>query len=263
MITSADNPKAKQARALLSRRVRAEAGQCLAEGVRLIEDALRAGIKPALVLFVASAADAPRAKQLLDRLRDAGTPHAEVSPTVFGAISDTVSSQGIIAVLPATSGPPPHQPSFLLLLDQLRDPGNLGAVLRSAEAAGVELALLTVGCADPWSPKALRAGMGAQFRLPLATSVTSEEIASRLDQCPLWLADTSAPLEYDLVDWVKPCTIGIGGETTGFSPSTAALARGSVRVPMRGATDSLNASMAATVLMFEVARQRRRNRDTS
>src|SRR5512135_1192593 len=114
MITSADNPKVKQARALLERRGRRQFGQCLAEGVRLIEDAMRAGIQPALILFAAAPALAPRPEALLARAESAGIPTWEVSRELFETISDTVTSQGLIAIVPILAPAPPARRSLAL-----------------------------------------------------------------------------------------------------------------------------------------------------
>lgn len=258
MISSPDNPKVRAARALLKRKGREQAGQCLAEGVQLIADAMRAGIIPALIFFLASARQNPRVAALLEQASRAGVPAWELSPTAFGTLSDTTTSQGVIAVLPISALQPPTNPSLILILDQVRDPGNVGTILRSAEAAGVDLALLMVGCADAWSPKVLRAGMGAHFRLPLRTGVTGDEIARWLGSRPLWLADPHGELVYDEIDWCVPCAVALGGETAGFSSQVEALGRGRVAIPMAGGAESLNVAMAATVLLFEAARQRRK-----
>ena len=257
MITSANNRKVKQARALLNRRGRKQQGRCLAEGVRLIEDVMRAGVAPALIFFMASARPTSRAEALLDAARTSGVPLWELTPNIFGTLSDTVTSQGVIAVVPTASPPPPPDPSLILVLDQIRDPGNLGTMLRSAGAAGVDLVQLTPGCVDPWCPKALRAGMGVHYRLALQTEIGWTEIAQRLFGRPLWLADAHGTTIYDQVDWTQRCALAVGGETIGFSPEAIALSRGQVSIPMHGGTESLNAAMAATVLLFEAARQRR------
>jgi TrmH family RNA methyltransferase len=258
MITSTDNPKVKQARLLLERRGRTEAGRCLAEGVRLIEDAMRVGVFPTLVFFVAPALEQPRAAALLKAARDTGSAPLELSPAVFDTLSDTVTSQGIIAVLPIPQPVLPLDPTLILVLDQMRDPGNLGAILRSAAAAGVDALLLTKGCTDPWSPKVLRAGMGAHFRLALAADLSWQDIARVVGARPIWLADAQADVAYDQIDWTQPCALVIGGEASGLSDQAQQSGTERIAIPMSGHTESLNAAMAATVLLFEAVRQRRR-----
>jgi RNA methyltransferase, TrmH family len=257
MITSADNPKVRQARALLSRRGREREAQCLVEGIRLIEDAMRAGMRPAFVFFGSEARQTPRAQTLLPVVEAAGVPLWELSQAAFDTLSDTVTSQGVLAVVPIPALSMVSEPTLILVLDQLRDPGNLGTILRSAEAAGVELVLLAQGCTDPWSPKVLRAGMGAHFRLPIRTRLSWTVIQGMIAGCSLWVANASGSVAYDEVDWTQPSALVVGGETTGISAEAAAAGRGQVTIPMRGGTDSLNAAMATTVVLFEAARQRR------
>jgi TrmH family RNA methyltransferase len=257
MITSASNPKVKLARALSERRGREQQGSCLVEGVRLIEDAMRAGSTPALIFFSAAARMNARTGELLDAGQAAHIPLWEVSAEVFATLSDTETSQGVIAVVPIPELPLPANPPLILILDQVRDPGNLGTILRSAAAAGAGCVLLAAGCADPWSPKALRAGMGAHFRLPLRPGINWAAIAAQVAHRPLWLADARGEVLYDQVDWARPCALVIGGETTGISTEARALGGISVAIPMAGEIESLNAAMAATVLLFEAAQQRR------
>ena len=244
----------------MSRRGREQYSQCLVEGVRLIEDAMRAGEKPALIFCVPAAHDSPRAAALLASAPAHGVPIYELSPAIFATLSDTVNSQGVVAVMPLPDLSPVSGADLALVLDQIRDPGNLGTILRSAEAAGVGQVLLTKGCADPWGPKVLRAGMGAHFRLPLETDLEWPAIAALLTGCPLWAADAHGELAYDRVDWTGPAALVVGGETEGISAEAGASARGKIYIPMHGGAESLNAAMAATVVLFEAARQRRHSR---
>jgi RNA methyltransferase, TrmH family len=153
MITSPDNQNVKQARALLEPKGRREQGRSLVEGIRLIEEAMRAGTVPALLFFVEQARAHARSASLLVEAERQGAALLELSPKVFGTLTDTVTSQGLIAVVSIPRVPAPQVTSFILLLDQLRDPGNLGTILRSAEAAGVEQVVLGPGCVDPGTPK--------------------------------------------------------------------------------------------------------------
>jgi TrmH family RNA methyltransferase len=258
MITSVDNPKVKQARSLLERRGREQQGRCLAEGVRLVEDAMRAGIHPALVFYVAEIGQNPRGQAILTAAEAADPAGVvEVTPAVLATLSDTVTSQGLIAVLPIPGWDTRPVGDLALVLDQVRDPGNLGVILRSAEAAGVTGVLLAHGCTDPWSPKVVRAGMGAHFRLPVWMGLDWPQIAARLGTRPVWAADAAGAVDYDRVDWTGPSALIVGGETEGLSDQAAALCTGRIAIPMLGHPDSLNAAMAATILLFEAARQRR------
>jgi TrmH family RNA methyltransferase len=261
MITSTNNPRVKLARSLLERRGREKQRLCLAEGVRLIQDALRAGVHPALVFFVSSAQRSPGGQDLLAALEAAKAPLWELTPEAFETISDTMTSQGVIAVFPIPEPEAHSDPTLILVLDRVRDPGNLGTILRSAAAAGVELVMLTHECADPWSPKTLRAGMGAQFRLTMETRSRWPEIAGRAAGRQTWAADAHGNVAYDQVDWSRPSVLIIGGETEGLSAEAIGMAAGRLAIPMSKRVESLNAAMAATVVLFEAARQRRRKRD--
>ena len=257
MITSPDNPKVKQARALLEPKGRREQGRCLVEGVRLIEEAIRAGHSPALIFFTGQARQNTRAAAVLRRAEMAGAPIEELSPQVFDTLSDTVASQGVIAVLRIPRVTLPPAAGLLLVLDQIRDPGNLGTILRGAEAAGVSQVILTSGCVDPWNPKVIRSGMGAHFRLPLIAAESWAAVAGLVGGWSVWLADARGATPYDQVDWTGPCALVIGGEAAGLSAEARQLGTGRVMIPMAGPVESLNAAMAATILVFEAARQRR------
>jgi TrmH family RNA methyltransferase len=135
----------------------------------------------------------------------------------------------------------------------VRDPGNLGTILRSAEAAGVGQVILAPGTVDLYNPKAVRGAMGAHFRLPVA-GLDWPAIAGRLAGRAVWLADAAGETPYDQVDWAVPSALIVGGEAAGAGDQAAALATGRVSIPMAGGAESLNAAMAATVILFEAAR---------
>ena len=165
MITSHSNPKVKLVRALTRRKERYAARQFVVEGVRLIEEAINAGIVPAFALYTAQTDS--RANALLERLRTLTPDTLEVSDQVMKEIASTETPQGIVAVLPFVELPLPTPPQFVLILDAVRDPGNVGAILRSARAAGVDAIFFAHGTADPYNDKVIRAAMGAHFHLPI------------------------------------------------------------------------------------------------
>jgi TrmH family RNA methyltransferase len=255
-ITSVANDKVRYARSLQRRRQRGREGRFLVEGVRLLEEALRAGCIPALLFYSPERAEAERASGVLALAMAAGVPSYEVSEAVLNALADTVTPQPIVAVVSVPKLAAPAKASLVLVLDRLRDPGNLGTILRTAVAAGVDEVLLAPGTVEPYNPKAVRAGMGAHFRLPMAM-LEWPEIAERLAGLPLWIADAQGEVAYDQVDWRTPAALLIGGEPEGASESAGDLAAGRLRIPMWGETESLNAAAAAAVILFEAARQRR------
>ncbi len=261
-ITSLANPKVRWARSLLQGRARRREGHFLIEGVRLVEEALRVGSVPTLAFFSPALEATPRGRALLQALL--ASPEARervfpVSEAVLGSLSDTVTPQGIVAAVPLPQ-PPSGPPGLLLILDQLRDPGNLGTVLRTALAAGVEEVWLAPGTVDPYNPKVVRAAMGAHFRLPLRVHVRWDEVATRAPGRPIWLATAQGGTPYDQVDWRTPSVLIVGGEAEGASPEAEALATGRVHIPMEQGVESLNAAVAAAILLFEARRQRSRGR---
>lgn len=256
MISSPDNPKLRYLRRLLaSKAFRAREDRVVLEGLRLVEAALAAGALPTLALVCEELLAGERGRRLGERLRAAGVPLLETTPALFRATADTETPQGILAAFTVPRPAPPPRPDLVLVLDGWRDPGNLGTALRAAAAAGADLALLTSGTVDPWHPRALRAGMGAQFHLPLDVAAP-EQLAERLRGLALWVADAGGALAHTAVDWTRPAAILVGGEAAGPSAAALGLPHRTVRIAMPGAMESLNAASAAAVLLFEALRQR-------
>lgn len=257
MITSVANEKVKYVRSLYRRRVRYRERHFVIEGVRLVDEALRAGIVPALVFYSEEVDALPGGQELLAKIQKRGSPAFAVSEKVMKALADTVSPQGILAVVPFAELAPPLSPSLGLVVDGLRDPGNLGAILRSANAAGVEQVILARETVDPYNPKVVRGAMGAHFRLPIV-ALSWPEIAETLAGVQVLLADARAKRAYYEVDWTRPSALIIGGEAYGASQEAMELATATIAIPMHGGAESLNAAVAASIILFEAARQRRR-----
>ncbi len=254
MITSLSNSKVKLVRSLTRRRARYAAQQFSVEGVRIIEEAIGAGIVPALVLYAARAEQDPRARALLERSRAATPEVFAVGDQVMRAIASTEAPQGIVAVLPFVELALPAQPQCVLILDAVRDPGNVGTLLRAARAAGVDAVWCAPGTADPYNDKVVRAAMGAHFAVPFRVA-SWEMIADTLRDIPrVYLADARGEIVYTRADWTHPLALVVGGEAEGASAEAKRIATARVRIPMRGGAESLNAAMAATVLLFQAAR---------
>jgi RNA methyltransferase, TrmH family len=259
MITPSHNPRIQQVRALLGRaKDRQEAGEFVVEGVRLAEEAWQSGRSARLVLF--SQKLSQRGREVVVGLAAGGAEVEEVAEQVLAALSDTENSQGILAILPREPGIQlPAALDFVVIADTIRDPGNLGTLLRTAAAAGAQAALLSPGCADPFSPKVLRAAMGAHFHLPILEMEWTEIRASlKHPSAPLqvFLADIQANLAYWQVDLRCPLAIMVSNEAQGASPEGRALADQMLLIPMPGKSESLNAAVAAGIVLFEVVRQR-------
>lgn len=256
MITSNQNNKLKLVRALQGRaKERREAGAFFAEGVRLIEDALAAGWPFRFVLYGSQISE--RGKNLVERLEGLKVDVEQVEDALLASISDTETTQGILAVLdlPNIQLSNIVSPNFLLIPDQIRDPGNLGTLLRSAAAAGAQAALIPPETVDAFSPKVVRAGMGAHFRLPVY-NLGWDEIRSRVAGCAVFMADAAGSTRCWDADFRQPLTLIVGGEADGASQSARDLAKTLVNIPMPGKIESLNAAVAGAILMFEVVRQR-------
>ncbi len=259
MLTSSHNPRVRAVRDLLDRRqAREDSRRFVVEGVRLVEAALDAGARPVATFYAADLAATSRGAALLTRLRAAGEA-VEVSDHVLRALSDTQTPQGVVVVVPFldwSARAPGGAAPLILVVDGVRDPGNLGSLLRSAAAAGVDRVLLAPGGVDLYNPKVVRAGMGAHFLLPI-TSLDWDAVAGAMMGLTARAATADAPLAYDRVDWTAPSALLIGGEAEGVSVAGLRLARETVAIPMRAGVESLNAAMAGTVILFEAARQRR------
>lgn len=257
MITSLHNERVKQVRALVRRRVREREARFVVEGTRLVEEMVGAGVRPALVFYTAEWLASAPAQPLRAALEQAEAGAWLVSEPVLEACAETQSPQGILAVAPFCHRPP--REGLILILDRLRDPGNLGTILRSAQAAGVGQVILAPETVDLYNPKAVRGAMGAHFRLPIAR-LEWEAIRDRLSGRAVWLADAHGRMAYDAVDWTAPAALIVGGEAEGAGQEARSLAGEGVSIPMAPESESLNAAMAATIILFEAARQRRAGR---
>jgi TrmH family RNA methyltransferase len=237
LITSLSNERVKLARALQSQaKTRRKEQKIALEGVRLIRDAVeRGGYIPEFILY---------------------DPDAVDTPEIIRHVTETEQPQGIIAVLPMPASKLPTSPQRVLILDAIRDPGNEGTILRTAAAAGVDAVLLSPGCVDMYNNKVLRGGMGAHFRLTIAARSWAE-IDDYCRDLTIYLADMDGDRAYDAVDWTQPHALIIGGEAHGASADAESLAAERVFIPMAAEAESLNAAIAAGVLLFEAARQKR------
>jgi RNA methyltransferase, TrmH family len=255
MISSTHNPKLKLIRALQGRaKERREAGVFVVEGIRLVEDAVISNWRFRFALFDETLNE--RGMEQVEGLRSRGVDVEEVSASLMKSISETETPQGILAVLELAQLPIPNHPDFILIPDQIRDPGNLGTLLRTAAAAGVQAVLLPPETTDAFAPKVVRSGMGAHFRLPIH-SMTWEEIGRFCDSASqrIYLADMDGQSCWE-TDLRQPVALVIGGEAGGASESARKLAHQKISIPMNGNVESLNAGVAGSVLMFEVIRQR-------
>ena len=261
-ITSTANPQVKHIRSLVrSRKDRHDERMFVVEGIRLVAEALQHTQPTAILYDPAQLATTARGRALLDQLEQQPTA-APTTAAILAQLSDVETPQGVIAAV--------QQPQLVVLdltlalvLDGVQDPGNVGTLLRSAEAAGVDVVVCLRGTADVWSPKVVRAGMGVHFRLPLV--VDSDWPAARILLAPIqrfFAAVQDAPTPYDRADWRMPVALVVGNEGNGVSEQTLEFAQ-PITIPMLGTVESLNAAVAGSVILFEAARQRRLEEHTS
>jgi len=256
VIRSLTNSTIKYVRSLQRRRTRWQERAFVVEGPRGVADAFAAGANPTLlVVREGTTFDLPENP---DRSRRAPRRLVVAGP-LFDVLADTVSPQGVLAVFPFPDVPAtPASAPLHLVLDRLRDPGNVGTLLRTAAGAGVTAVHLSPESVDPFNPKTVRAAMGAHFRLPIRP-LADEDIDNLRETCPLRVvADAAGSLPYDALDWTQPAVLILGSEAHGASNTTRHFATQTVGIPLASGVESLNAAVAGAVILFEAARQRRR-----
>lgn len=227
------------------RRFRMREAMFVAEGERWLRDVASHGLQPA-VTFVTTDALA-----VVDGLID--NPLL-VSEAVMRSMSDVETPSGVLMVMAQPEWRPPQDGSLMLIADAIQTPGNLGTILRGAAAAGCSSVLLAPGCVDPFNPKVVRSGMGAHLRLPLFR-MGWDEIVETVKEMNVVVASAETDTVYTAVDWTLPTALIVGNEANGPCEQARALGSG-IRIPMAGDTESLNAAMAASIILFEAARQR-------
>lgn len=276
-ITSLANPRIAHVRDLHTTRGRKKSGLLLMEGPHLFTALFASELLPQEVYYQPELLQrTPGGRELLVRLLHAPASWSqvalfEVGERVAEALSDVQTSQGILCVLPASLLEPERllarrservRPP-LLILDDLADPGNMGTILRAALAADVEAVLLTPHCVDCYSPKVVRAAAGAHLALPVWTNLSWSSIEERIARhCGtsgerVFVADAGSPQPYYAADLARPFALIIGNETHGPSPQARALAHRAISIPLANNVESLNAAMAAGILLFEAVRQLR------
>ena len=234
------------------------------EGTRLAEEALRSSLKISDVFFTEDFANSGRGQTFLQLLESSNL--AQMPDKIFDSLSDTKNSQGVILICekPATDKSfieaklsKNQKYQMIVLLHQTNNPTNLGAILRTCEAANVAGVILTKGSADAFSPKALRGAMGASFRLPIWTDADFFEVLNWAEEKNLIsiCADVNAEKSYLDIDWRKAHLLIFGSEAHGLSQKERAKVADNLIIPMENAVESLNLAVSAGVILFEAKRQ--------
>lgn len=260
-ITSRDNSLLRHARAVRDGKA---LESIFIEGLRLSEEAVRSHLKIEAAIYSDQIARKDRAATLISELEKTTDKIASVSERLLESISYTKTPQGVVVL---AARPQISEKDFtkrqtgtplIAVLHGVNNPVNLGAILRTAEAAGATGALTTAGTTDPFSPKALRGAMGSAFRLPIWTGV---EYDRAIDWCrsrsiQTICADAGAQRSFTEVDWRRPTALIFGAESKGLSDAEIDAADEAVRIPMKGSTESLNVAVAAGILLYEAEKQR-------
>ncbi len=252
-ITSVHNPQIQRMRELQKAKARREAGLFLADSVKMVREAIDLSLCDTLIIDKGRAQDYA---ELMQRAEETGCEVLLVTGAIMGAISEQKTPQGIACTVRIPAQPKALSGRLIVAMDGVQDPGNVGTILRTADAAGFDGALLSGACADLYGAKTLRATMGSVFRVPV----------QRVDDLPAALEALKArgyavvATELGGQDFYAHCphenaVLVIGSEGRGVSPEVRAVATHHLALPMRGGAESLNAAIAAGIMIYEMARE--------
>jgi TrmH family RNA methyltransferase len=256
-ITSLTNPIVKAVRSLHLRKEREESGLFLAEGLKLVIEALDLGRIPRILLYGPDAAGHPMLRRAVEATEAGGGEVIEVSRDILEKVSRRDNPQAVVAVFPQIFKPlesvNPAAASCWVALQAVRDPGNLGTIVRTADAAGCGGVILVGDCCDPYSVEAVRATMGSTFAVPLIKTPIPEFIAWR-ERWPGSVVGTllTATVDHKSAEYRAPTLILMGNEQAGLPPELAKICDVNVKIPMRGRADSLNLSVATGIMIYAV-----------
>jgi len=262
LITSRDNSLLRQTRAVRDGKID---DLIYVEGLRLCEEALHSGLAIQAVIFSEELARKDKPGKVIADLEKVAERSASVSEKLLESISYTKTPQGIVVLATRPEASQQRlangltdQP-LLVVMHRINNPVNVGAILRSAEAAGATGAIATANTSDPFSPKSLRGAMGSAFRLPLWLGPEYAEVIQWCQGIGIKTICTaaSATASYTEADWTAATALILGPESTGFSEDELAASSQVVKIPMQGEVESLNVSVAAGIVLYEAFRQRR------
>jgi RNA methyltransferase, TrmH family len=261
IITSNQNSHVKEVKSLKQKKNRDELKLYFIEGERFLEEAVKERANIEKIMVSESYFKNPSQRNLLKEIESLRYEIFLVTDKLFNEISDTENPQGILAIVRMMEYDLEriyNNNSFIIILDSIQDPGNLGTIIRTADAAGASGIIYSKGCVDLYNPKVLRGTMGSVFHLPIIYSDNLSETINILKEknIKIYAAHLSAKVNYFDVDMQNQAAIIIGNEANGISDEIAKLSDTFIKIPMPGKSESLNASVAASLLMYEVVRQR-------
>ena len=254
-VTSLTNPTVKAVRALHMRKERDETGLFVAEGLKTVIEGVETGHAPKILMYGQGASEHPLLQNALRATLQARGEVIEVTQDILAKVSRRDNPQAVVGVFTQVFKPlaeidPAASPCFVAL-HRVRDPGNLGTIIRTADAAGCGGVILVGECCDPWSVEAVRATMGSIFAVPL-TVASEGEFAAWRASWPGSVVGTllSAEVDYREAIYARPALVLMGNEQQGLTPDMAALCDINVKIPMRGRADSLNLAVATGVMIY-------------
>lgn len=264
IITSLQNTNIKLAASLKQKKYRDEKKLFIVEGIRLSEDAIKSNWQIQQCFCTDEALQNTRVQKILGQLEEMNCRIYKVSKSIYDKLSETKEPQGLLLIVGTQYGNlaacmVKDRPPMLIVLDCLQDPGNVGTIIRTAEAAGCTGVVMTKGSADVFSGKTVRATMGAIFRIPIATGVEYRELLDFIKKEKILLYVTaldSTAKQYFSVDFTKSTVVVFGNEGNGVSDILLSAAENKVYIPMLGEAESLNVSAATAIVSYESLRQR-------
>jgi len=262
LVTSAQNTLVKYIQKLAQRKFREKEQKFCLEGSLMVEEALLCRWPLELLAYTEEWGSSPAGRDILGLAREKNLKRIEIKENIFKRISTAQTPQGVLAVARFPEGNLAdllaQKPSLLVLVDAVRDPGNLGTIIRSADAAAAGGVLLTKETVDLYNPKTLRATMGSIFHLPVIADLETDELPSLLSSAGLRIVagDPAAKDILSSCNFTLPTVLAVGNEGRGCSETLLKKAGQVVRIPMPGLAESLNVALAASIMLYEVVRQR-------
>lgn len=258
IIKSKDNSKIKYVRFLNSKKGRDEENAFIVEGIKFVNEAIIENAHIMYLIFSEGAFEKTEIKELYNLSIDTGTEVIICEDGVFNSSADTINAQGVIAVIKKNSNTKSIQDfKFAVMCDRIQDPGNLGTIIRTADAFGPATVILNKGCVDVYNPKVVRASAGAIFRVPFIQNDSDEEILLELNDSGYKIISTVVDSEYsfDDIQKLEKICIVIGNEGQGVSEEIVNNSHMNITIKMTGRAESLNASIAAGICIYEIRKK--------
>lgn len=256
MISSKDNAVIKEAKRLKEKKYRIDKGQFLIEGFRFVEEALKSSYEVSTILLEESSFDRWGDFQLQNKLQP-NTKVYIVKSNILKLVSNTENPQGIAAVVKNRVEEFTKEEGFYILVDKLQDPGNLGTIIRSAHAAGATGVIITKGTVDVFNEKTLRSTMGSIFNIPVIEDYDLSKLKElKASGFKLIVSSLEDSQNFYHLDLKGKTIIAVGNEGAGISEEVYSLGDIKVKIPMPGGAESLNAAAAASIMIFEIVRQK-------